>query len=150
MAPKPTDKNAASVGQPATAKATASAAKQPAKQTTSVAQSITGGGAVAASVAQPAAGPPVYLPLRELTDRSARIAQLKLSVFHPWEDQYSYTWDGQERSGTIFRCLLVDTEDPKSYCHAEYKKPKPTKTHTNAPSNSSLKAHALSSKTLGS
>ena len=149
MAPKPTDKNAASVGQPATAKATASAAKQPAKEVAAnMAQPKAG--AVAASAAQPAAGPPGYLPLQELTDRSARIAQLKLSVFHPWEDQYSYTWDGQERSGTIFRCLLVDTEDPTSYCHAEYKKTKPTKTHTNAPSNSSLKAHAVSSKTLGS
>ena len=33
--------------------------------------------------------PPAFLPLKELTDRSARIAQFKLSVFHPWEDSYN-------------------------------------------------------------
>ena len=32
--------------------------------------------------------PPAFLQLKELTDRSARIAKFKLSVFHPWEDSY--------------------------------------------------------------
>ena len=33
--------------------------------------------------------PPAFLQLKELTDRSARIAQFKLIVFHPWEDSYT-------------------------------------------------------------
>ena len=61
-------------------------------------------------------------PLRELTEGSARVAQFKLAIFHPWEDAYKYTWDGSERSSRIFKCLLVDVEDPTWYCHAELKK----------------------------
>ena len=34
---------------------------------------------------------PAFLQLKELTDRSARIAQFKLSVFHPWEDRDTYS-----------------------------------------------------------
>ena len=63
-----------------------------------------------------------FLPLKELTDRSARIAQLKLSVFHPWEGKYAYTWSGQEREAAVFKCFLVDLNDPTCYCRAEYKK----------------------------
>ena len=66
--------------------------------------------------------PPAFLQLKELTDRSARIAQFKLSVFHPWEDSYKYSWGGEERKATAFKCLLVDVDDPTCYCHAEYKK----------------------------
>ena len=66
--------------------------------------------------------PPAFLQLKELTDRSARIAQFKLSVFHPWEDSYTYSWGGEERKATAFKCLLVDVNDPTCYCHAEYKK----------------------------
>ena len=66
--------------------------------------------------------PPAFLQLKELTDRSARIAQFKLSVFHPWEDSYKYSWGGEERKATAFKCLLVDVNDPTCYCHAEYKK----------------------------
>ena len=128
MAPKPTAaKGTASVAQPAAGTASV---VQPAAGTASVVQPAAGATKDAASVAQPAATqkekgrevPPSYLPLSELTDRSARIGQLMLSVFHPWEDNYTYTWEGQERSGTIFRCLLVDTENPIWYCHAEFKK----------------------------
>ena len=61
-------------------------------------------------------------PLRELTEGSARVAQFKLAMFHPWEDAYKYTWDGSERSSRIFKFLLVDVEDPTWYCHAELKK----------------------------
>ena len=71
-----------------------------------------------ASVAQPAS----FLPLRELTERSARIAQLKLCIYHPWQDSYTYTWAGEARQGEIFKCLLVDPTDPRCYCHAEYRK----------------------------
>ena len=39
--------------------------------------------------------PGTFLPLEELTDRSARIAHLKLSVSDPWEDNYTYTWSGE-------------------------------------------------------
>ena len=49
------------------------------------------------NVAQPA----TFLSLKELTDRSARIAQFKLSVFHPWEDTYTYYWGGEERSDDV-------------------------------------------------
>ena len=83
----------------------------------------------AASVAQPGdkigsvEQPAVLLGLKELTDRSARIDQFKLSVFHPWEDNYVYNWGGAERQATTFMCLLIDVNDPTCYCHAEYKKP---------------------------
>jgi hypothetical protein len=70
------------------------------------------------SVAQPA----LFLPLRELTNRSALIGQLKLGIFHPWEDEYKYTWQGTEKHATVLKCLLVDLTDPTCYCHAEYKK----------------------------
>jgi len=66
--------------------------------------------------------PPAFLQLKELTDRSARIAQFKLSVFHPWEDNSTYSWGGEEKQGSAFKCLLVDVNDPTCYCHAEYKK----------------------------
>ena len=66
--------------------------------------------------------PPAFLQLKELTDRSARIAKFKLSVFHPWEDSYKYSWGGEERNATAFKCLLVDVDDPTCYCHAECKK----------------------------
>ena len=62
----------------------------------------------AGSVEQPA----TFLPLRELTDRSARIAQFKLSVVHPWEDTYTYYWGGEERKTTTLKHLLVDVNDP--------------------------------------
>ena len=88
------------------------------------------------SVAQPAPGngggsaeqPAIYLPLTQLTTRSARMAKLKLTVCATWEDFYTYTWDGQERNGTTFKCHLVDTIDPRSYCHAEFKKTKKDET----------------------
>ena len=66
--------------------------------------------------------PPAFLSLKELTDRSARIAQFKLSVFHPWEDNYTYSWGAAERKATALKCLLVDVNDPTCYCHAEYRK----------------------------
>ena len=71
-----------------------------------------------ASVAQPAS----LLPLRELTERSARIAQLKLCIYHPWQDSYTYTWAGEAKQAEIFKCLLVDPADPQCYCHAVYRK----------------------------
>ena len=83
----------------------------------------------AASVAQPSdkivsvEQPGVLLGLKELTDRSARIGQFKLSVFHPWEDKYVYNWGGAERQTPSLKCLLVDVDDPTCYCHTEYKKP---------------------------
>ena len=88
------------------------------------------------SVAQPAPGngggsaaqSAVYLPLTQLTTRSARMAKLKLTVCATFEDVYTYSWDGQERNGTTFKCLLVDTMDPRSYCHAECKKTKKNET----------------------
>ena len=51
------------------------------------------------SVAQPAPGdgggsaaqPAVYLPLAQLTTRSARMAKLKLTVCATFEDVYTYT-----------------------------------------------------------
>ena len=82
----------------------------------------------AVSVAQPGdkivsvEQPAVLLGLKELTDRSARIGQFKLSVFHPWEDKYVYNWGGAERQASSFKCLLIDVDDPTCYCHTEYKK----------------------------
>ena len=82
----------------------------------------------ASSHAKSAEQPTSLLPLRELTARSARMATLKLAVFAPWEDQYTYMWDGKERIGTTFKCLLVDSADPTYYCHAECKKTKKSAT----------------------
>ena len=56
------------------------------------------------------------------------MAELKLTVFAPWEDIYKYMWDGKERTGTTFKCLLVDSVDPTCYCHAECKKTKKSAT----------------------
>ncbi len=61
-----------------------------------------------------------FLPLREFTERSARIAQLKLSIYYPWEDTYNYTGENKPRQVIVFKCLLVDPTDPTCYCHAEY------------------------------
>jgi hypothetical protein len=65
-----------------------------------------------------------YQPLAELTTRSARIGKWQLSLFHPWEDTYEYEWGGEKKKGTCFKCLLIDVDQPTSYCHAEFKKTK--------------------------
>ena len=74
------------------------------------------------SAAPPAT--PKHSPLRDLTSRSAKIGKFKLAVYHVWEDNYKYMWDGAERSGTVLKVLLVDTDQPNMYCHGEFKKTK--------------------------
>ena len=60
-------------------------AKPAAQAKSSVAKPAPGNGE--GSAAQPA----TYLPLTQLTTRSARMAQLKLTVSATWEDVYTYT-----------------------------------------------------------
>ena len=48
----------------------------------------------------------------------------QLAVYHAWEDEYDYQWDGETKKGCCFKCLLVDVLQPSMYCHAEFKKTK--------------------------
>ena len=73
------------------------------------------------SAVQPAY-PNGFLPLNELTSRSARIGKWQLGVCHAWEDEYEYQWEGETKTGCCFKCLLVDILKPTVYCHAEFKK----------------------------
>ena len=48
----------------------------------------------------------------------------QLAVFHAWEDEYTYDWEGETKKGCCLKCLLVDIQQPSMYCHAEFKKTK--------------------------
>ena len=47
--------------------------------------------------------------------------------WNPFEDKYEYTWQGKRRQGTNLLCNLVSSDDPRSYCLAQF-----NKTATNA------------------
>ena len=48
------------------------------------------------SAAQPTY-PKGFLPLSQLTSRSARMGKWQLAVFHAWEDEYQYDWEGDKK-----------------------------------------------------
>jgi len=73
--------------------------------------------------AQPAY-PEGYLPLSDLASRNAKFGKFRLAVFHPWEDDYEYDWEGSTKKACCFKTLLVDVEQMSMYCHAEFKKTK--------------------------
>ena len=78
-------------------------------------------GITQASAVQPA-GQATYSPLSVLTAGSARVAQFKLSIFDPWEDNCKHHRGILERTSrisTVPKCFLVDVQDPTWYCHAE-------------------------------
>ena len=77
----------------------------------------------AASAGQPAY-PEEFLPLSQLTSRSARMGKWQLGVFHAWEDIYEYEWEGEPRQVCCLKALLVDIQEQTMYCHAEFKKTK--------------------------
>ena len=43
-------------------------------------------------------------------------------VWHPFEDKYEYVWQGKQRQGTNFLCVLVSPDDHRSYLQAQFKK----------------------------
>ena len=43
-------------------------------------------------------------------------------IWQPFEDKYEYNWKGKTRQGTNFLCTLVDANDQRQYCQAQYKK----------------------------
>ncbi len=43
-------------------------------------------------------------------------------ILQPFEDKYSYTWQGKEREGANICCTLVCAQDTRQYCHAKLKK----------------------------
>ena len=57
-----------------------------------------------------------------LSKQSSKIGEFKATVFDPWIDTYSYTWESQQRTSTAWRCILVSFDDPKLYCLGEFKK----------------------------
>ena len=54
-------------------------------------------------------------------------------IYRPFEDKYSYMWQGKPKDGINFICFLVDAEDPSQYCQAQFKK-----TNANTKSSSKL------------
>ena len=93
------------------------------------------------SAAPPAT--PKHSPLRDLTSRRAKIGKFKLAVFHVWEDNYTYMWDGAERSGTVLKVLLVDTDQPTLYYHGEFKETKKLRPNTSKNGPRSFCVHTL-------
>ena len=41
--------------------------------------------------------------------------------FHPFAEEYEYTWKSQKTTAKNFNCLLVDESDKSSYCNAQFK-----------------------------
>ena len=63
-------------------------------------------------------------PLICLNEATANFGTWEVCVVAPKMQNYTYTWDGQERKGTNFRCTLVSTDDDTQYCLAEVRKVK--------------------------
>ena len=60
-----------------------------------------------------------------LNQRSAKIGTWELYVSNPQVVTYEWTDKRSQevKSNQLFRCLLVDRDDPANYCVGEYKKP---------------------------
>ena len=58
-------------------------------------------------------------PLICLNEATAKFGTWEVCVVKPKMQNYTYTWNGQERKGTNFRCTLVSTDDDTKYCLAE-------------------------------
>ena len=56
-----------------------------------------------------------------LSKQCSKIGKFQAIVYEPWQDVYTYTWEGQPRTSTTWRSMLVSTEDPKLYCMGEFK-----------------------------
>ena len=56
-----------------------------------------------------------------LSKQSAKFGKFKVIVCQPWQDTYTYTWEGKTKETTAWRCVLVSADDPTVYCTGEYK-----------------------------
>ena len=54
--------------------------------------------------------------------------------WNSFEDTYEYTWQGKRRQGTNLLCNLVSSDDPRSYCLAQFKKRQRMQQHISKPS----------------
>jgi len=88
--------------------------------------SSTAGGAVTSRAATNAdsAGGGEATPLSFLNDATRKFASWEVSVARPRIAEYTYYWEGRQRTGKIFHCTLVSVPDDTQYCSAEVRKTK--------------------------
>ena len=73
-----------------------------------------------ASAEQPGSA---HLPLLMLNKASVKTGGTWDGVcWNSFEDKYEYAWQGKRRQGTNLLCNLVSSDDPRSYCLAQFKK----------------------------
>ena len=72
--------------------------------------------------AVPATSQVEVTPLYFLNETTRKFASWDVSVAQPRPEDYNYMWDGKERTGKSFRCLLVFVHDNTQYCCAEMRK----------------------------
>ena len=64
-----------------------------------------------------------HLALSMLNKASAKTGGTwEVVVWHPYEDNYEYKFQGKSRQGTNFFCDLVSPDDTRSYLRAQFKK----------------------------
>ena len=63
-------------------------------------------------------------PLSHLNSRSGNLAQWDISIALPRIEEYEYVWDGKQRKGQVFRCMLTSLLDAAYYCRGEVRKEK--------------------------
>ena len=73
-----------------------------------------------ASAEQPAKA---HLELSLLNKASAKTGGTwEVYMWRVFEEKYDYTWQGKPRQGTNLLCTLVNPQDPRQYCQAQFKK----------------------------
>jgi len=76
----------------------------------------------ASSEAAPVTNEVEVTPLHFLNETTRKFASWDVSVAQPRLEDYTYMWDGKQRAGKYFRCLLVFVNDNAQYCCAEIRK----------------------------
>ena len=59
-----------------------------------------------------------------LNEVTRKFDSWEVSVYMAHMEEYSYTWEGQQRKGKFFKCTLVWMPDNTQYCYAEIRKTK--------------------------
>ena len=73
-----------------------------------------------ASAEQPAKA---HLELARLNKASVKTGGTwEVYMWRVFEDKYDYTWQGKPRQGSNLLCTLVNPQDPRQYCQAQFKK----------------------------
>ena len=73
-----------------------------------------------ASAEQPAKA---HLELSLLNKASVKTGGTwEVYMWRAFEDKYDYTWQGRPRQGTNLLRTLVNPQDPRQYCQAQFKK----------------------------